>query len=110
MFGDLMDEESFLGRGGRIVCEEGIAEFVEELLVFAFEDYVEMGGESVADGVGADGLFAGFGHLVRTGGVAAIGFDLASLSSVAGCGRIRFSRFHDRWSVNCFRDGLGVRC
>jgi hypothetical protein len=52
MFGDLRDEESFLGRGGRIVCEEGIAEFVEELLVFAFEDYVEPGGEAMADGVG----------------------------------------------------------
>jgi hypothetical protein len=35
----------------------------------------------MADRVGANGLFTGFGYLVRTGGVAAIGFDLAR-----GCG------------------------
>ncbi len=59
-----MDEHLFPGCGWSVFGLERFEDFIVEELVFAWEHYEDAGRESVADGVAADGLFAGLGHLI----------------------------------------------
>jgi hypothetical protein len=73
---DLADEGGFEGADGLEVVEEGVAEIVEGLFVFA-EDHGVFGAEAVFEGIEADGglAFGGFGAGAELG-IAAIGGDL----------------------------------
>jgi hypothetical protein len=70
---DLMDEGGFEGAGGLEVVEEGVAEFVEGIVVFV-EDGGVFGGEAVLECVEANGglAFGGDGAGAELG-VTAIG-------------------------------------
>jgi hypothetical protein len=73
---DLVDEGGFERSGGLELVEEGVAEFVESLIVFAYDDG-GLGSEAVFEGIEADGglAFGGFGAGAVLG-IAAVGVDL----------------------------------
>jgi hypothetical protein len=90
----LVDEGGFEGTGGLEVVEEGVAEFVEGLLVFDENDGV-FGDEAVFEGIEANGGFAfgGFGAGAELGIAAVGGALLAGCQWVTPLGELRACRY-----------------